>query len=143
MTVLADYFVLSDVKFSLATTTPVPFTFTLPANFIDTFPTPGPGDPPRHQPVLSFVLDTGNSTNLVFNITTTPNGGSTTTQFTATYNANVYHTVHEAINLNGLEAGVNEIAFARVSGTGTLEIGDVVLWYKRNLQATDLILTAE
>lgn len=132
MSILADYRVLSDGTFS-----PGPnqdFSVTLPTNFVQ-----GGG----HQPVLSFRLDTGLPDGLRFRIRSAnalyPNF---VTVFTATFNSDVAHTVHEVIDLSNLQGGVsNTIRFERLGGIGTLTISDVVLWYKRNVTSANLSIT--
>jgi methylated-DNA-protein-cysteine methyltransferase-like protein len=62
--------------------------------------------------------------------------------FTWSYNSDVAHSVHEMANINTLLAGVtNTIRFQRVSGSGTLGVSDVVLWYKRNVTTANLLIT--
>ena len=142
MTILADYRVLQDRKTLLraaAAGGPATLTlsFTLPG--VESPPDPNPftdiglAAPPAHLPVLQFVLDTINPRNLRFQIETNNPTDGTVLQFTATYNSDVFHTVHEVINLDTLEPGPNSIRFTVVSGTGLLGIDDVVLWFKRTV----------
>lgn len=134
MSILADYRVLGDGKItpSLAIAGAVhDYSVLLPTNFLQAT---------EHLPLISFRLDTGLPTGLTFRIRTSNTLFATfVTAFTATYNSDVFHSVHEVINLNSLQGGVaNTIRFERVSGTGTLDISDVILWYKRNVTAANL-----
>ena len=141
MTILADYRVLQDGKIFLRSAAAGgPATLTLPV-ILPGAPTPslnpftdtGLAPPPAHLPVLSFTLDTVNPNSLQFRIETINAAHGTVLQFTATFNSDVLHTVHEVINLDTLEPGPNSIRFTVVSGTGLLGIDDVVLWFKRTV----------
>ena len=141
MSLLADYYVLADTSITPALTTDGAFhdfALPLPANF---FQTGG------HLPVLSFRLDTGTPSNLMFRVYTAqfgppPPPANLTIAFTATFNSDVFQSMHEVLNANSFVAGAtNTIRFERVSGTGTLAISVVVLWYKRNVTSTNLAIT--
>jgi hypothetical protein len=43
------------------------------------------------------------------------------------------NTIHEVIAANVLIAGTNNIEFRITGGSGTLEFGDVVLWWQRDV----------
>lgn len=136
MSIIADYRVLTDgnIAPSLGTDGDFhDFQLSLPANL---------QQGSTHLPVLSFRLDTGTPTGLVFRIRTKNPASAFVTAFTGTYNSDVAHSVHEMVNINTLLAGVtNTIRFERVSGSGTLGVSDVVLWYKRNVTAANLLIT--
>ena len=132
MSILADYRVLADRNISLPSTGSIQdFSIVLPNNFFQAT---------EHLPLLSFRLDTGIPSNLMFRILTA-NAIFTAfvIAFTATYNSDVVHSVHEVINIERLRGGVNNtIRFERFGGTGTLDISDIVLFYKRNVNASNL-----
>lgn len=140
MSLLADYYVLTDGDISppLATAGALhDFPVPLPTNFHQSS---------AHLPILSFRLDTGIPTDLTFRISTSkfspppPLAGLQTT-LTAVYNSDVFHSVHEIVSIDHLLGGaVNTIRVERLSGTGTLIISDVVLWYKRNVTTTNLAI---
>lgn len=136
MSILADYRVLADAYISPALVNPNDlrdFSVLLPTNFFQAN---------DHLPVLLFRLDTGASDNLMFRVqTANALAPLFVTQLTATYNSDVAHSVHEVININNLQGGVNNtVRFQRLSGAsaGTLDIGDIVLWYKRNVTSGNL-----
>ncbi|MFN2494779.1 MAG: hypothetical protein ABR608_02555 [Pseudonocardiaceae bacterium] len=137
-TVLADYRVLQDRKSTLTAGGPaLNLAVTLPAGsnpFIDVFDGAGT-DSPAHHPVLAFVLDTVEPHNLRCEVTTTKGavGSTPQVQFTGIFNRDGYHSVHEVIDSDALNPGTNTISFKIVSGSGSLGIGGVVLWFKRHI----------
>lgn len=140
MAIITEHISLQDGKSNITTSgiggaLVIP-SFSLPTDYTDTV---GVGESPasRNLPVLAFIIDTVNPTALSFSIETSNNNGSSfTAQFSATFNSDVYHSIHEVINAGafiGNGTAVNQIRFTRVSGSGGLQIGDVVLLVKRNV----------
>jgi hypothetical protein len=68
------------------------------------------------------------ATNLGFEVKI--NGSS---QLNYTYTGFRSNTLHEVIDANVLQAGTNNIQFRITGGSGTLEFGDVVLWWQRDV----------
>ncbi|MEO1353995.1 MAG: hypothetical protein AAFW84_35470 [Cyanobacteria bacterium J06635_15] len=55
--------------------------------------------------------------------------------YAARYTANEtdWHAVHENIPSNSIHAGENTVTFEVTSGAGIVSIGDVTLWYRKNI----------
>ena len=118
---LADYVVLSDSSFTIQTggDTDRSFNVNLEAD--------------AHlasRAILSFMLAAQNGANnpqLLVEV----NGGQ---QLNGTLQDGPFVTVlHELVNQNVLQVNNNSIRFAIVGGTGTLNISDVILHYRRTI----------
>jgi hypothetical protein len=118
---VADFKVISDAKVTLKWNSPNSakvFKFSLPG--LSAFPA-----------VLSFVCiargNTGDLGNLAFEMFL--NGKSALSYGFPSFEV---MSLHEVIG-SGLSASSNELFIKTLSGDGELDIGDLVLWYKRNV----------
>lgn len=124
MSRIADYAVISDSRFTLQTAgagdTDKDFDFGLES-----------GAHLGSRAVLLFDLFVDDSSSsLKFEVKI--NGS---VQMTRTYSSFRSNTMHEVVDANVLKSGANanNIEFRIASGTGRLEIGDVVLFYQRDV----------
>ena len=83
--------------------------------------------------VLSYEVDTVNPNSLQFRLEITNGNGVTTTVRTSTTSSEVARVFQEVISENTLTLTGNTLKVTVLSGTGTLKISDIVLWYQRNL----------
>jgi hypothetical protein len=122
MPVVADYKVISDAKVKLKFTgsNAKKFNFSLP------------GLDKSSSAVLSFVCiatgNTGDLGNLAFEMAL--NGQDVVAYGFRSFEVS---TLHEVVRGSLLQASTNELFVKVISGDGPLEIGDVVLWYKRTI----------
>ena len=117
---ISDYGIITDSKFSIKTGGDVDrdFDFTLES-----------GAHLGSRSILEFVVFVLNgASNLSFEAKI--NGAS---QLNYTFTGARFHTLHEVINANTLQAGANNIEFRITGGSGGLEFGDVVLHYQRDI----------
>jgi hypothetical protein len=121
MPVTADFKVISDAKASLTL---------LGQNSAKVFEFTLPGLANAHPAVLSFVCiahgNTGNMGNLAFEMIL--NGKSILSYGFPGFEV---MTLHEVVSGTSLMANSNELFIKMLAGDGVLEIGDLVLWYKR------------
>ncbi len=113
---IADYTVLIDNSFSLSLAGSITrnFDFTLPA------------DTQLDNAVLFFMVETGPA-NVQFSVAV--NGA---VQAVLTYNDRELHSAHEVVD-GLLPVGINTVTFTVLAGGGTAEIGDVVLFFQRDI----------
>jgi hypothetical protein len=83
--------------------------------------------------VLSFMLRPSNPNNLQFRLEIINGDGVTSTVVTYTIGSNTWRVFQEVISANVLTLTGNTLRVTVLSGTGTLGISDIVLWYHRNL----------
>ena len=117
---ISDYVIIRDSKFTIQ----------------------APGDPDQDfdftledgahlasRSILQFVLFVNSgASNLGFEVKI--NG---TSQLNYTFTGFRINTLHEVLDSNVLQAGTNNIEFRLIGGTGTLEFGDAVLHYQRDI----------
>lgn len=120
----AIYDVISDGKTSLAIGADIDHDFPIGLNSNANL---------GQRSVLSFMVDTVNSNNLQFRLSIINGSGVTTTVATYTTSSTVARVFQEVISSNTLTLTGNTLRVVVLSGTGTLEISDIVLWYQRNL----------
>ena len=83
--------------------------------------------------ILSFMVDTVGANNLQFRLNII-NGNNVTTEVgTYTTSSGVARTFQEVMNANTLTAANNTLRVTVLSGGGTLEISDIVLWYLKDV----------
>ncbi len=117
---IADYAVITDSKFTIATGGDIDkdFNFSLES-----------GAHFGSRSVLSFVLFVSQgANNLGFEVKV--NGSS---QLSYTFTGFRVMTLHEVIDANVLKTGTNNVVFRITGGSGTLEFGDTVLLYQRDI----------
>ena len=117
---IADYSIITDSKFALQTGGDIDrdFDFTVES-----------GAHLGSRSILAFVLFVKNGANsLGFEVKI--NGSSA---MTYTFTGFQVNTLHEVIAANVLQAGTNNIEFRVTGGSGTLEFGDAVLWWQRDV----------
>ena len=117
---VSDYGIITDSKFTLQTGGDIDRDFDFSLESGAHFPS---------RAILQFVLFVGsNASNLRFEVTI--NGSS---QIDYTFSGYRVNTLHEVVDANVLKAGNNKITFRILSGSGTLEFGDIVLHYQRDI----------
>lgn len=122
MKTLADYILMRDSSFSLRAGENREFELELPDDTV--------GSGFSKRPVLAFFADpSGDARNL--RLTASMNG---TEIFSYPYSGGVGRAHWEAFTHDHLRIGTsNRIRFAVASGSGTMHISDVILWYQRNV----------
>jgi hypothetical protein len=119
---IADYASITDTKFTIPTGGDIDkdFDFTLES-----------GAHLGSRSILAFVLFVhGGADKLGFEVKV--NKSAQLSDF-FTVSGTRIHTLHEVINANVLKAGTNNIEFRITGGSGTLEFGDTVLHYQRDI----------
>lgn len=117
---IADYSIITDSKFTIQTGGDLDkdFDFNLES-----------GAHVGSRSILAFVLFVkSGANNLGFEVKI--NGSK---QLSYTFTGFQINTLHEVINANVLQAGTNNIEFRITGGSGTLEFGDSVLWWQRDV----------
>jgi hypothetical protein len=119
---IADYAVITDAKFTIQTGGDIDkdFDFTLES-----------GAHLGSRAILAFVLFVhGGAEKLAFEVRINK---SVQLSYVFTVSGTRIHTLHEVINANVLKAGTNTIEFRITGGFGSLEFGDTVLHYQRDI----------
>ncbi len=121
---IADYLIISDGKFTIKTggDTDWDSNFTLES-----------GAHLGSRSILAFVVFVhGGADKLAFEVKI---NGSKELAYQFTVSGTRIHTLHEVIGANVLKTGTNanKIEFRITGGSGTLEFGDAVLHYQRDI----------
>lgn len=120
MPTVADYLILRDAPFTLATGGDIDrqFDFSLDS------------DVRLNQSMILqfFVVSSQNASSLAFRSTVNGSGVRT-----IDVNGNFFCTVHEAFPGSVARQGQNQYAVSITSGTGRVEISDVVIWFQRDV----------
>jgi hypothetical protein len=117
---IADYAIITDGKFTIKTGGDLDqdFDFTLES---------GAHLPSRS--ILAFVLFVAQgASSLAFEVKI-----NNVAQLNYTFTGFQVNTLHEVIDANVLKAGTNNIVFHITGGSGTLQFGDIVLQYQRDI----------
>ena len=119
----ADYDIISDAKVALK----------IGGDIDREFPIQLAGASVDSRSILSFMVDTIGADNLKFRLNII-NGNNVNTEVgTYTTSSSDARTFQEVMNGNVLTASGNRLLVKVLSGTGTLEISDIVLWYLKNV----------
>jgi hypothetical protein len=119
----ADYDIISDDKVSLRIGGDIDREFPIGMD------APNVGS----RSILSYMVDTVGADDLKFRVNLI-NGSNVTTEVgTYTTSSGVARTFQEVINANVLTASGNKLIVRVLSGDGTLQISDIVLWYLKNV----------
>ena len=83
--------------------------------------------------ILTYMVDTVNPNDLKFRLNIINGNNLSTEVGTYTTSSNVARTFQEVIAASVLTATNNKLRVSVLSGSGTLEIADIVLWYLKNV----------
>jgi hypothetical protein len=119
----ADYDIVSDAKVSLKIGGDIDRDFPIGMSSPDV----------TQRSILSFMVDTVGASNLTFRLEIVNGNGVKTEVIAITTNSAVARTFQEVINGNVLTPTNNTLKVKVLSGGGTLEISDIVLWYLKNV----------
>ena len=117
---IADYSVIRDSSFEIRTGGDIDrsFDFSLYEGFHR-----------GSRSILAYVVDPeANVSGLKLRISV--NGTSVKE---ATFSSNSYQTLHEVLSANLLRVGSNTIDFRIISGSGNINVSDIVLWWQRDI----------
>lgn len=120
MPVVADYSIIRDSSFVIRTGGDIDrtFNFTMPSFLY-----------PSNRAILAYVIDgERNTTNLKVEISI---NGSVVRH--PRFSGDSYKALHEVVAANLLREGSNSIKFRITSGSGPINISDVILWWQRTV----------
>lgn len=120
MPVIADYSIIRDSSFTIKTGGDIDrsFNFSLPSSLYR-----------DNRSILAFVMDgASNLNNLRLEVLI--NG---TSLRHPVLNQDSLQTLHEVVGSNVLRVGSNTCEFRITSGSGTMNLSDVVLWWQRSV----------